>query len=114
MAPRLVSDSQIRRQTIGACLKAWRTNRHLTQKAVAEVLGYSTPQFVSNWERGVSLPPLNAMPVLAKLYALSQQEVILAYETCLQGLQKRQAETLRNLFAPKAAKERRQSSAAKA
>ncbi|MNL72846.1 helix-turn-helix protein [compost metagenome] len=41
--------------------------------AVAAELGYTTPQFISNWERGISAPPLNVIAKLAALYSVSEQ-----------------------------------------
>lgn len=35
-------------------LKEKRLAAHISQKTVAEKLGYTTAQFISNWERGVS------------------------------------------------------------
>jgi len=52
-------------------LKNLRLKAGLTQAEVAKVLGYSNPQFVSNWERGISLPAVNSLATLAKLYGVS-------------------------------------------
>ncbi len=49
-------------------LKQKRIKAGLSQRDVSNALGYSTPQFISNWERGVSTPPMDAMPKLAELY----------------------------------------------
>lgn len=49
-------------------LKKNRILSGLTQGEVAQVLGYSTPQFVSNWERGLSHPPIFVLRRLAELY----------------------------------------------
>jgi transcriptional regulator with XRE-family HTH domain len=46
-----------------------------TQSHVAETLGYSTAQFVSNWERGESVPPITILKALAELYRLNPQEL---------------------------------------
>lgn len=46
-----------------------------SQADVSTELGYSTPQFVSNWERGVSLPPVNIIKTLAKKYRTSAEEM---------------------------------------
>lgn len=47
----------------------------LKQIQVATELGYETPQFVSNWERGVSLPPPHAVNTLARLYELDRAQL---------------------------------------
>ena len=49
-------------------LKTLRMKAGLSQKDAARVLGYNTPQFISNWERGISEPPIKTIPKLAKLY----------------------------------------------
>jgi transcriptional regulator with XRE-family HTH domain len=54
--------------TIGKLLKQKREEAKLTQRDVAEVLDYTSSQFVSNWERGIVLPPMTTLPVLKTLY----------------------------------------------
>lgn len=47
--------------------KKFRRDAGLSQRHVSDHLGYST-QFISNWERDVSNPPISVLPKLAKLY----------------------------------------------
>ena len=47
-------------------LKDHRKAKNLTQTQLAQKLNYHT-QFVSNWERGLSLPPLSIMPTVAEI-----------------------------------------------
>ena len=61
---------------LGKFLAEQRTRAGLTQRDVARRLGYTTPQFVSNWERGVALPPLSDLPLITSLYNLQPEEVI--------------------------------------
>lgn len=56
-------------------LKNAREKSNLTQADVARELGYSTAQFVSNWERGLSYPPLKALKTLSKLYKVNMDEL---------------------------------------
>ena len=49
-------------------LKQKRIRAGLSQRDVSDALGYSTPQFISNWERGISTPPMDAIPKLAEIY----------------------------------------------
>lgn len=51
---------------IGAALKDLRQSKGLTQRTLSQRLDTSTPQTVSNYERGVQLPPLEAISFLAK------------------------------------------------
>jgi transcriptional regulator with XRE-family HTH domain len=55
-------------------LKQSRVNAGLSQKQVSEKLGYSSSQFISNWERGLSAPPAKAVKKLAELYSVSIEE----------------------------------------
>lgn len=55
------------RRAVGRFLQKSRLAASLSQREVAARLGYTTPQFVSNWERGLSLPPLRTLPELASL-----------------------------------------------
>ena len=56
--------------------KAMRRKVGLSQRDVASKLGYSTPQFISNWERGVSYPPLGGIKKLAQLYKVVPIEIV--------------------------------------
>lgn len=56
-------------------LKDKRTKANLTQSDVASKLGYSSPQFVSNWERGLAKPPVFVLRDLTKLYKVSANEM---------------------------------------
>lgn len=56
-------------------LKEHREKSFLSQAEVAQKLGYSTPQFISNWERGVSAPPINTIRKIASLYKVTAEEL---------------------------------------
>jgi transcriptional regulator with XRE-family HTH domain len=56
-------------------LKEKREQAGLSQKQVADKLGYTTPQFVSNWERGVSSPPLKTLKKIGEMYHVSADEL---------------------------------------
>lgn len=51
---------------MGQIIRKARTGAKLTQAALATKLGYSSPQFVSNWERGKALPPFKTLPKIAR------------------------------------------------
>ena len=62
-------------KSLGAALKARRTQRGFTQEYVAEALGVSR-QAVSKWENGSSEPSTANLMALAKLYGLSVDELL--------------------------------------
>ena len=56
-------------------LKEKRSQAGLSQKDVATKLGYSTSQFISNWERGISQPPIHTLRKLAQMYAVAADQM---------------------------------------
>lgn len=59
----------------GKFLKEKREQMGFSQAAIAEKMGYTTPQFVSNWERGLAMPPIKTLKKLADLYKVPQNEM---------------------------------------
>lgn len=57
-------------------LKEIREKRGLTQAQLAKALGYTSPQFISNWERGICQPPPEKFPKIAKLLKISVNTLI--------------------------------------
>lgn len=80
---------------LSAVLKSRRTASGLTQNDVAKKLGYSSPQFVSNWERGLSCPPVSAISRLSGLYKVSEKEL---FELILEATVNRVEQSLRTEF----------------
>jgi len=56
---------------LGSTLCSARLAANLTQKTVSDKLGYSSAQFISNFERGIAAPPAAKLKTLAKMYGLS-------------------------------------------
>lgn len=56
-------------------LKERRVMAGFSQKEVADHLGYDTAQFVSNWERGISSPPISVLKKLAEFYRISAEKL---------------------------------------
>ncbi len=57
----------------------WRLLREragLTQAEVADNLGYSTPQFISNVERGRCRYPIEKLGKIKKIYRLSNDQIV--------------------------------------
>lgn len=61
---------------LGAFLQEARNARKLTQRVVSLKLGYSTAQFISNFECGISRPPLKKLQALVKLYRIPTDTVV--------------------------------------
>ncbi|KYG62420.1 hypothetical protein AZI86_16440 [Bdellovibrio bacteriovorus] len=76
-------------------LKDLRLRAALSQEAVAHALGYESSQFISNWERGLSHPPLKAVPTLAQIYQVSIREM---YEKLESAILKDLKSSLRKRF----------------
>lgn len=55
---------------IGAVIKKYRSEKNVTQEEMACAL-YVTPQAVSRWENGLSLPDTEMIPKLVKYLGVS-------------------------------------------
>lgn len=64
-----------KKNKLGKFLKEKRIRAGLSQRGVSKKLGYSTPQFISNWERGVSMPPIDVLKKLGEMYHISADEL---------------------------------------
>lgn len=56
-----------------------RTSRQtsgLSQKQLADELGYTSSQFISNWERGISSPPLDKLEEICNLLKITPKQII--------------------------------------
>ena len=78
-----MSRSVTRKESLNVYLKKARQKAGLSQGDVAKELGYSSPQFISNWERGLSSPPLDTLSDLVRIYAIPGRELVdvMLYET---------------------------------
>lgn len=56
-----------------AFLKDAREAKGLSQAEVAKHLGYTSPQFISNWERGTAAPPAKILFQLSRLYNVNSE-----------------------------------------
>lgn len=88
-----MNEKELRARIVGSFVKAMRLRAELTQDELARRLSYSSAQFVSNWERGVSLPPLD---ILAKLCVICKTppddlvDVLYSYQEEVLRLQKKE------------------------
>jgi len=60
----------------GQFLAKKRLEAGLSQGALRKVLGYDSPQFISNWERGLCAPPLKALPDIARALNIPIEEIV--------------------------------------
>lgn len=84
---------KIVRETLGGFIKKTRMAKGLSQSELAQILGYTSPQFISDWERGVSSPPVKRLHDLAhvlgvKVDLLFNLLVTLATEQLITNLSK--------------------------
>jgi transcriptional regulator with XRE-family HTH domain len=64
------------RKKLGTYLKDVRENASLTQSEVSRKLGYTSPQFISNIERGISVAPLKTLARMTNLYKVRPDGVV--------------------------------------
>jgi transcriptional regulator with XRE-family HTH domain len=82
-------------RSLSGFLKGARTHSGLSQREVSLRLGYTSPQFISNWERGISSPPCRTLRKLGDLYKVPAQDL---YEILLEDTLKRTEQSLRREF----------------
>lgn len=63
------------RSKLAATLKTARINANVTQKQLAKSLGWGTAQYVSNFERGLSTPPVKDIPKICSIINLDTKIV---------------------------------------
>jgi transcriptional regulator with XRE-family HTH domain len=74
MAGQNMDKMQIRK--LGEYLREKRVRADLTQGWVAERMGFTSPQFISNIERGLCSPPMDVLKRMVRLYKLRNPEVV--------------------------------------
>jgi transcriptional regulator with XRE-family HTH domain len=79
----------------GEFLKNARLRAGLSQRDVADHLKYQSPQYVSNWERGLTTPPGRTLRKLADLYQIPAEEL---YEVILEHMFELTRESLHHDF----------------
>jgi transcriptional regulator with XRE-family HTH domain len=70
----------------------------LTQLDVANHLEYTTAQFISNWERGISMPPMDTLPRLSNLLKIAPRDLIEVINDYQEQILKMQKKQLLDLF----------------
>ena len=60
-------------------IKLKRKRAKKTQEQLAEDLGYKTGQFISNWERGIAMPPARKIRELSEALNVKSAELVKLY-----------------------------------
>lgn len=71
----------MRLSNVARVLKEARERQELTQEKVAQLMRYSSGQFISNWERGLARPPLRKLPKLLDTLKVPRATFTRAYLT---------------------------------
>lgn len=64
------------RKLLGDFLKECREKAELTQWDVSKKLGYTSPQFISNIERGQAVVPLKTLSRMVQMYKVDADQVV--------------------------------------
>lgn len=71
----MVPQSTQQFKKLGKLFKSHREKLSITQRQASDKLGYSSPQFVSNFERGLCALPLKKIRILIELYEMDANNV---------------------------------------
>lgn len=66
---------KVNKSSLGACIRALRIRKHMTQSQLADKLGV-TDKAVSKWERNISLPDVTLFPELAELLGVTLNDFL--------------------------------------
>lgn len=61
----------------GARIKQLRKERGLTIRDISEYMGFTTDQAVCKWQRGDSLPSLDNLYALSRLYGTTMEDILI-------------------------------------
>lgn len=68
----------MRNPKLGSFIREARRAKGLSQSELARALGYH-PQFISNWERGESRPPMEKLAALSRLLGVRRRKLVEIY-----------------------------------
>ncbi|MBY0315669.1 MAG: helix-turn-helix domain-containing protein [Bdellovibrionales bacterium] len=63
-------------KVIGNYLREKRVGLGIAQIEVSKALGFTSPQYVSNWERGLAPPPSKSLKAIAEILGIDKKELI--------------------------------------
>lgn len=64
----------------GSNIARLRRNSGLTVRDVQDVLGFSTPQAIFKWQRGDCLPTVDNLVILAKLFHVTVNDILIVVD----------------------------------
>ncbi len=85
------------RQRFGRFLASARKRAGMSQADLARDLGYTSAQFPSNWERGISLPPMDRLRDVAHLLQIKSSILAQCERLCIEEAKERFAEMAKAL-----------------
>lgn len=85
---------QYDQKKLGEFLKKSREDANLTQSDISRRLKYSSPQFISNIERGVSTIPMKTLGLILSWYKVNPKAAV---KIILESQEKLLTETMRRL-----------------
>ena len=65
----------------GINITRMRVNAGLTVKDVQDVFGFSTPQAIYKWQRGTALPTVDNLVVLAAIFVVKIDDILI-FQDC--------------------------------
>lgn len=60
----------------GSRIKQLRLERHLTIRQIQEYMGFTTEQAICKWQRGESLPTVDNLYALSKLFGIAMEDIL--------------------------------------
>ena len=65
----------------GERINQLRIEKNLSVKDIQGVFGFTTPQAIYKWQRGEAIPSVDNLVVLARIFEVSIEEILVVSET---------------------------------
>jgi transcriptional regulator with XRE-family HTH domain len=75
MREQMKKDDNNGSEELASFLKSKRLATGLSQGTIAKKFGYTSPQFISNWERALCMPPIHILEKLAQIFSSDPLEL---------------------------------------
>lgn len=63
-------------EATGERIKQLREDKGLTVKELQDTLGFTNPQAIYKWQKGVNIPTVDNLLILSSLFGVSMDEII--------------------------------------